>query len=236
MKETQLLGAFCLVVNLLHAQTDSNTPLQGQTGKYSLHNIQINFMGGYSHRPAPIKPGLSASTKNYVRNLKDGYTYSFDFKWFYSENFGIGLRADQFNTSSHAAHRELDGLYFDEFSQRLRITYVAPTYYSRMFTINKRHQFFGGIGLGLFWYLDNGLINGVSITGKGTSLGSNYSFLYSFFLNERLSLGAQVSYLAGRLTRIKYTNGYSTNTVSLDYNEAESLHQLSLSVGLQLNL
>lgn len=59
-----------------------------------------------------------------------------------------------------------------------------------------------------------------------------FDFNYSYFINDNLSLGADVSLTSGLIRRVTAKSGYNTVSYDLPENQFEGLVHLGISVQL----
>jgi hypothetical protein len=73
------------------------------------------------------------------------------------------------------------------------------------------------------------------MTISGGTLDFCYDLGYETFLAKGLTLGLQVSYLSGVLTKIKISDGYYTETLELEKENYEGLARVDLMIGLRFS-
>ena len=98
-----------------------------------------------------------------------------------------------------------------------------------------RNAFFMNVGLGYMEYKDRTVLIDPFII-KGGTLGYLYEIGYDLNLNDKISLGAMLSFVSGTLTGYQTNQGGSWNTVDLESDSYESLNHINLSIGLRINL
>lgn len=199
---------------------------------------RFSAQGGYAYRVGKIDKSQDAVVVDHIKNLKHGITYGADATWFFMDSIGIGLKYNSLNvgnseqvTVTYDDGTQTSGLLEDN----INIWFFGPMASYRVLSRNMRNAFFMNVGLGYMEYKDRTVLIDPFII-KGGTIGSLYEIGYDLNLNDKISLGAMLSFVSGTLTGYQTNQGGSWNTVDLESDSYESLNHINLSIGLRINL
>lgn len=201
---------------------------------YQHFRIAIN--GGYSYQTAKLAGSVPADFKDYVKKLKSGYHFGGDITYYFTEPLGFGIKYYLFKSSN-----SLDNIYIEDgegnrtqgkMSDDLTITYIGPTFSTRILNHDKSNAFLMNVSLGYMGYSNNNIIiDKYKMT--GSTLGLAFDLGYDIGLSKHVSVGFQISVLSGTLFNYNWNDGTTTQTIKLEKDEYESLNRIDFSVGLR---
>lgn len=213
----------------------SEVPEGKVIGYANYQRFRFALNGGYSYHIAKVSEGVQSDLRNYVTDLKSGYHYGGDITYYFSEQFGAGVKFYQFNSSNSIDIYLDDGVgnrRYGKMSDDLTISFIGPAFSIRRLNDNKRNAFLMGMSIGYMGYSDNKVvIDKYKMTGN--IVGMSLDLGYDIKVSENLSLGFQVSLITGTLFRYDWYDGLKTETIKLEKDEYESLNRIDLSVGLR---
>ncbi len=203
-----------------------------------LPSFRIAVNGGYSYRIAKVLDEYT-ELEPYIRELKKGVHWSVSGIGYIDESLGIGLKYSCFNSENSMKNVEYTNIYGvreqGNISDDIRIHFIGPVISARLYNHNKTNSWILSYGLGYMHYVDHTYVGGDFKISGGT-LGQSYDIGYDVGLSKNLALGFQLSFLSGKITKIKVSNGYDTQSMKLDEDSQEGLGRFDFSVGLRLNL
>ncbi|HVI44219.1 MAG TPA: hypothetical protein VM802_05100 [Chitinophaga sp.] len=234
MKKCILILLMSITVHGLYAQQPARkVPDNG----YSRFRFAIN--GGYSYRLAKISPDLNSEARNYFKKLKSGFNVSADVLYYFNESLGAGIKYSRFQTSKS------DVLLVDvPNSGRMRTTvgdnmafnFFAATFATRFYNKKQTNFFYANLSLGYLNYYDDGWVHIQKAKLTGGTVGFGWDLGYDVRITRRLSAGAQLSLISGKLSSITREDGYGRTKVQLEGDQKESLSHLNISAGIRWNL
>lgn len=190
------------------------------------HKFRIAIDGGYSYQTAKIASDLSDYLKDYLKKMKHGFHIGASATYFISETLGFGAAYKFFKTSN-----SFNNFQHGSLSDDLSISFISPTFSYRLISKNKKNALFSNIALGYVKYSDKRVTYTTSkIT--GSTLGMGLGIGYDIGISENISLGFEISYFVGTLTKFNVNDGTTTKTIELEKDQYESLNRLDISVGL----
>jgi outer membrane protein W len=204
-------------------------------GQYQ--RFRMGGSAGWSYMTAKINENVPADFRQYVKDLKSGYHYGGDFGYYFSESVGLGLISNVFRTNN-----ELDGvaevdsaghiLRIGKLIDDITVFYIGPALLLRYYSFRKNIIFRSDFSLGYIGYNNN-----ATVIDKFTLTGNSAGFIYDigadFTIDKNLTLGISLSYLFAILGRFEKKMGNSTEIITLDNDERESVSRLDLSVSLR---
>ncbi|MGQ1891793.1 hypothetical protein ACT29H_15235 [Thermophagus sp. OGC60D27] len=216
----------------------SEVPKDKVVGYENYQHFRIAINGGYSYQTAKVGESVPSDFKDYVRDLKSGYHFGGDLTYYFTEILGFGFKYHLFKSSN-----SLDNIYLEDtegnrtygkMRDDLTISFIGPTFSTRLLSYDKRNAFHMKLSLGYMGYSnDKVIIDKYKMTG-GT-MGSSFDVGYDIGLSENLSLGFQISLLTGTLIEYDWDDGIKKETIELEKGEYESLTRIDFSVGLRFN-
>lgn len=228
---------FLLLLLFIVQSSFGQSPIE--TGKPA-KEFRFAMQGGYSYRIAPLAPDTPHIMKDYVNDLKSGYSFGLDAAYFIQPAHGFGLKYSRFSTKAAMPNMEVtfvDGSSsIGTISDAISINFVGPSYLSKYELLNPAHVFFGGLSIGYLGYRDNALMASRVLEIKGATLGAALDLGYDYSISKYITLGAQASLTGGALTKFTYDYGYRRETVELAEQNQENLSRLDLSAGVRFKI
>lgn len=219
----------------------SEVPAEKIVGYENYQRFRIAINGGYSYMPAKISENTPSDFKDYAKELKSGYHFGFDASYYFTEPLGFGVKYFVFkskNSLDNIYAEDIDGnRRYGKMSDDITISFIGPTFSTRLLNSDKTNAFILGLSIGYIGYTNNYvLIDDFEMT--GSTAGFVFEIGYDIGLSENVSLGFQISSIAGNLFEYKISDGVNTETVKLDSDEDEliSTSHIDFSVGLRINL
>lgn len=202
--------------------------------------FRIAMQGGYSYRIASVAENTPPALKDYVNDLRSGYSFGLDAAYFVQPAHGFGLKYSRYSSKASLPNMRfsfIDGsVSYGTISDDIAINFIGPSYLSQFPLSNPAHVFFGGLSLGYMGYNDNSVVGSHNLNIKGATLGAALDLGYDYAISKYITLGAQASLTGGTLSKLTMDYGTSKETVELDEQNLESLSRLDLSAGLRFKI
>lgn len=202
--------------------------------------VLINISAGPSFRLGKMPPNVSPVFKNYVKDLKSGFSYDAHFNFMFDENRGLGLRYNSFNSKGSlnnvyvTAPNGQTGYGFT--SDNITISYIGADYLYIDKSPNKKVEYKLNLSMGYMGYQDKTNVLGeYKIT--GSTFGMVTDFGVNFFITDYFSVGPQLGIVGGAIRRFDITgaNGFK-GTLKLDSKSVESLWRIDLGINAIVHL
>lgn len=216
----------------------SEVPKDKVVGYENYQHFRIALNGGYSYQTAKVAESVPSDFKDYISELKSGYHFGGDLTYYFTEPLGFGFKYYLLKSSN-----SLDNIYLEDtdgnrtygkMSDDLTISFVGPTFSTRLLSHNKKNALLMNLSLGYIGYSnDKIIIDEYKMT--GSTMGLSFDIGYDIGLSENLSLGFQISFLSGTLFEYDWNDGSKTETIDLEEGEYESLNRIDFSVGLRFS-
>jgi len=214
----------------------SEVPKDKVVAYENYQHFRIAINGGFSYQTAKVAESVPSEFKDYIKELKSGYHFGGDLTYYFTEPLGFGIKYYLFKSSN-----SLDNIYvkdingnrtYGKMSDDLTISFIGPTFSTRLLNYNKRNAFLMNLSLGYMGYSnDEVIIDKYKMT--GSTMGLSFDIGYDIGLSKNLSLGFQISCLAGTLVKYEWDDGTKKETIKLEKGEYESLSRFDFSVGLR---
>lgn len=216
----------------------SEVPEDKVVGYENYPHFRIALNGGFSYQTAKVAENVPSDFKNYIKGLKSGYHIGGDASYYFSELIGFGFKYYVFKASNSMdniyVENSLGNRTYGKMSDNLTISFVGPTFSTRILNHDKSNAFLMSLALGYMGYSnDKVIIDYYKMT--GSTVGMTFDIGYDIGLSENLSLGFQVSFLRGTLFEYDWHDGSTTETIELEEGQYESLNRIDFSVGLRFN-
>lgn len=215
----------------------SEVPKVKSQGYGSYQHFRIALNAGYSYLTAKVAESVPSDFKSYIKGLKSGYHFGGDLAYYFNEPLGVGIKYYIFKSSNR-----MDNIFVDDLDDRrygimsddLTISFIGPTFSTRLLNENKNNALLMNLSLGYMGYSnDKVIVDKYKMT--GSTLGLSLDIGYDIGLSENLALGFQVSLLTGVLSKYDWNDGTTTQTIKLEKDEYENLNRIDLSIGLRFN-
>lgn len=202
--------------------------------------FSIGVQGGFSNRTAKLSRGLDPSVKSHFRALKKGVSFGGDFHYFINDYLGLGIKYNKFFSNNV----ERDFFVLDDrpnvqewgIKDNIHIIFVGPSLATRLYFGSKeKSQLLMAMSIGHMSYRDEMQIGNRFINSTGNTLGVNYDIEYAYNIYKKISIGLQLSYVAGALNSLDVEENSISRKVDLK-EEKESLSRLNFSLGLRLEI
>ena len=213
-------------------------PKDKVVGYENYQHFRIAINGGFSYQTAKVAESVPSDFKNYIKELKSGYHFGGDLTYYFTEPLGFGIKYYLFKSSN-----SMDNIYVEDIngnrtygkmSDDLTISFIGPTFSTRLLNHNKSNAFLMNVSLGYMGYSnDKVIIDKYKMS--GSTMGLSFDIGYDIGLSENLSLGFQISFLTGTLFEYDWNDGTKTETIKLEKGEYESLNRIDFSVGLRFS-
>lgn len=199
---------------------------------------RIALSGGWSYQTARIDEDISSDLRDYAEKLKTGGHFNAGITYYYSEAVGFGLEYSVFKTSNMVDNVTVTypggETRYGTLSDNISITYVGPSYYTRLLHAQKKNALLVGISLGYMEYRNKGYVIDEYAMSGGT-LGYMLDVGYDIGLSKNLALGFNLALYSGFVSSLEQTVGASTQTITLEGENRIGLGRLDLSAGLRFN-
>ena len=203
-------------------------------------NDDTHFIGtasfGAAFRVGSTPKGLSNEVKNYIDELKSGYSYDASVYYRWKKNdFGVGLKYNAYNSYGKLRNQELTDLDgttgFGSTSDDITITFIGASYIVDKYKPSSRHGFTAEVALGYMGYKNDSKLLASNYKISGSTLGLDISIGYKYTIFKNFSIGPQFGFIGGVIKKfdVEGSNGYN-RTVKLDEDNYESLWRIDLSM------
>lgn len=216
----------------------SEVPKEKVIRPENFQHFRIAVNSGYSYQTAKVAESVPSDFKDYIKKLKSGHHFGGDLTYYYTEPLGFGIKYYIFKSSNN-----LDNIYVEDsngyrrygkMSDDITISYIGPSYSTRLINHDKSKAFLMNLSLGYMGYSnDKVIIDNYKMT--GSTMGLSFDIGYDIGLSKNLSLGFQLSFLTGTLFEYDWYDGTKTETINLEKGEYESLNRIDFSVGLRFS-
>lgn len=185
--------------------------------------LRLYAGGAYGYRTAKVDPDLHSDAREYIEELKTGYTVLGEVHYYSSEAMGYGVAASLFKSENEISSIDL--------SDDLSITFIGPSVQSRFELEQKNINFVSSVSIGMLQYLNESRF-GESMTIEGQTLGLQYGLGLDFVISQTYGLTIGINYLQGTISKITVSSGTQSETIKLEKDNRESLNRIDLSLGV----
>jgi hypothetical protein len=173
-----------------------------------------------------------------MKKLKSGFNVGADAMYYFNPKMGVGVKYNRFQASHSDVIpvRTSTGQMRTNVMDNIAINFFAATFGTRVFNAAGTNAFHANIALGYLGFRDNGWLNVDKLILTGGTLGIGWDIGYDIRLTSKLSAGAQLSLISGKLNSFMKEDSNSREKVTLTDDQKENLSHLNLSLGLRLNI
>lgn len=214
-------------------------PVKAQSEKEYLIRIALN--GGWTVRTGEIPSSYPSYYQDYLTSVKQGWSWGANAMFNINNLFTIGLFYDRFANSTIKEYQFSSPPY----SATLEINNTYTMDYSAMslgfMELFGQHRFSLNYLIGFMDYQVKGTYSPFWSYSSDTEHDSHYlvghhlghgiMVTYDYMLTHHIAIGAQCSYLIGKVEQLNNQKKYSTETIQLD--EPIVLHRISPQMGIR---
>ena len=222
-----------------HTETPIDTSKPQSKKKGEEYRVQIALNGGYTFRTARFSSDITGDYKDYLRKLSHGPDLGASLRINIEYGFNLGLHFDRFSKSHRAAAYAYDddGNYFEgEISDRHAITFIGGSIgMLSSVTRNNKHFLCMDLLVGYLGYKDEAEEFGQNYKLTGRTVGYGVNFGYDYRITKHIAVGAEVSYIRGALSWVRYDDGAHVRDIDLGKTK-EGLQRINLRAGVRFYL
>ena len=228
--------------SLLHSQTETKSENDYQKWRVGISG-GMSYMIGNTKEAKEVMTDMGISSKladDYYGDLKLGMMAGVDFQYFFKPKFGLGIKYLFYSNSAKTSENvslALNGdgvsLFHGPVEEQVYVNYVGPTFSTREFLGNqKKWSMTSLLSIGYVHYRDEGVIVGVPLLQTGNTFGWHGAIGIEHNLSKNVALGLELSYMYAFLSKVKLSDGTSTQTIDLG-DKKENLSRLDLGLNLK---
>ncbi len=203
-------------------------------------DVDISVSGGAAFRTASVSSSVPSDLRNHISDLNSGYFLELNFSLFFDEMHGLGFHANTFRSSASnfftqnpPGGNEFTG----NVNSNQEINFYGLSYQNRYLLSNQKHQLTSGIGAGYVSYDTTDAYSNENqsfeLLKSTNTFGVYASVSYSYQFSKNWFLGAQISFITGRLGDVKVADEFSGRT--FDIPDPDSLNRVNLGLLLNYN-
>ena len=192
----------------------------------------MNF--GYSYRTAKITNSIPLEYREYIKDLKSGTNFSGDICYYFSKEYGFGIKYSRYTSSNFMNNAPLYNMETGELlgngytEDNISISFIGPGFYGRDRIISDKILVTSHSSLGLINYDNDARVDNFGMIIKSSTIGFEGAIGLDYFLYANFTIGVNISYLQGKLSQIE------VNGQRFDMPEAESLNRLDFNFSVKL--
>ncbi len=179
--------------------------------------FRLAVNGGPGYRISKIQEDASEEIKNYLRELKSGFTIDVEANYMIRPSWGLGVQYSNFSSKGSTT-----ALFSDEFGEFFRlpttdnisITYIGPQYITKNSTSDGLHSLMGSLSFGYLGYKNAASVNGVPVTFKAETIGFGIGIGYEYRIAQNIGIGAKFGVVGGSVSEYEVTANGTTQTLS----------------------
>jgi len=162
---------------------------------------RVAARGGYSLGVGNMTTITRGS--EYESSLNNGYHLGVDGAYFFNNYFGVGARFNYYKNSHEGSLIPTGGTMPIAVSNNINALYIAPQVMGRFRDKTKKNVYTTYLSVGYFDYLDKMIDDSETIKMKGSLVAGDIGLGYERVFTNNLALGANFSYMFGRLESAK---------------------------------
>ena len=192
--------------------------------------IAFSITGGYSRRLAKVAENLPSANEDYVEQLKNGYHFGADLAYYFTENYGAGVKFVTFK-ASNSGNLLVENFGRADVKDEITMPFIGPMFSMRY--QNEKNSFFLNYALGYYGYIDKWTIGNTNGKNKGGTAGLMFDIDYSYWFAKNTALDIRLAFISGTLSSFTREIGSSKEKIELEKDQYEGLGRMDISVGLR---
>ena len=213
--------------------------------------LRLGFNGGIDYLFASSKEAeaymsdnlgiTSSEAKSYYRDLKLGYHTNGSLTYLITPEYGAGIKYSFFSTSAgiESFVDPQDGVHliYASYNEQIYVNYVGAVFYAQQaFGNNNKFLLNSACSFGLATYRNEAAYLKEYYLITGRNIGTDVSIGFEYFINRKISVGADLSVLFSSIRKMEITDGINSNTIDLDKENYENLSRIGFSAGIRFYL
>ena len=210
-----------------------------QLERFDFPRFRFSVNGGFGYRTATFPNDMPSDLRNFLQRMRLGFQLDLSATYFFSEWLGLGLNYNAFFASNEGDNWSwtppLGGAtLFGTMGMQDRITFLGPTFSTRIFDRQKRNAFVADIGLGWLAHRFRATMNSSELYRiDANTVGFHLNLSYDIWLSAATSLGIQFTMTTGSYTNYTITHNNGQEVSVRIENGSENISRIGLSVGLR---
>ncbi len=182
--------------------------------------LAVDF--AYSNRLGSIDSNIPSS---WAKQLKNGFAFSLQFAYFFSNTGGMGILYNNHSTNVEFSSTST----FGSGTDKVNISFIAPTYFFQHSSGISNFVFTSALSIGYLGFKETlTTTSNATLNLKGASLGIGYTAYIGAQLNDVVRLSAKAGVILGGLSEVEI-NGQN---VQLPDSQRENLSTFSIGASL----
>jgi hypothetical protein len=224
----KIVTLILLISNFIFAQ-DSQVR-ESVKDKHFIFNTSF----GPSFRLGKTPNGLNSKQKEYIKDLKSGFSY--DFTLYYTGNGEncFGIKFNRYQSKGSLANQDIVAPNGDSgygtVSDNISITFIGPAFMIINESDNGKWDYKLEVAIGYTGYLNKAaILDNYEL--KGATFGMTGGFGFNYKIAKNFSVGPQINFIGGALKQFDITgeNGYKSS-FKYPKEEFESLWRIDLGL------
>lgn len=181
------------------AQQSSSYQVEYQTPQ-RYKDFRFTVGGGYAYRLGEREKGSDPASEKFSKQLMHGFAIDLDGQYFFKESWGLGLNANYVSNSASGDNITIPNVGSGKVTEKQGFLYIGPSFASR--SEFNRFLLIYNLGLGPLFFTDDITYNGMTATGKATTLGLNAGVAGEYKISGKTGVGLKLSYTMGTINSI----------------------------------
>lgn len=228
------IAVLCLMIGTAHLTAqEAETPVESVSPFFITANVN------YAYRLGKVPDGANQLQEDYIKKLKSGVSLDFGAYYRVNESFAIGGKYNVYKSKMTINNVMMEFTPAGDSGVGSITDDITISYYGvGIMYIDEAadpHVFTAEISLGYMDYNNDAVALG-DYNYSGSSVGLTLSANYKYKLSKNFSIGPQLTFVGGALTKFDLTGprGYE-ETIKLDSETPESLSRLDIGLSATYN-
>lgn len=190
---------------------------------------------GLGYMTAPLPDGIQPFIKDYLNQLRSGWSFNGDIAYFFNEAVGVGLHFSQFKTSNQIdrviVYTATDTL-IGPLSDNIRLSYFAPTVYYKFGNTKQKILPTLAAGIGYANYENNSSV-ARPYKLRAATVGLHLHANLEVNLNYNFAILIRAGVFVANFSEMEVTDYTNNRTVNVTLDEPDNNTRLELHGGVR---
>lgn len=197
---------------------EAKPQLQTYNNELVKNKVRFGFNAGFGYLIAPAPKDASSDQKEYIDELRAGFAFEANIDIFPTNNFGFGVKYNQFNTSNT----------YETIKDNIKVTFIGASFVSFTQLTNNIGYLYSSFSVGSLSEVNNGEFQGADIKLEGSTVGFYLALGLDFNISQNFTIGLQSGLMAGKIKEMEI------NGQNVELEEPESLARLDGMIGMKI--
>lgn len=211
---------------------------QSEIPEHVAKTVEQNYPGfrfgiqiGPGIRTAGIPSEYAPSFRDHLKKQRIGFHFDTDSHWYWSESMGMGFKYSAFMAGAESRNVQIPDAGSGYLSEQITMHFFGPSVSNRFVSSNPKNVFVTNIAIGYMNYRNAVGRDNQNFRMMGNTVGMAFELGYDFEVSNNTAIGLSITAYLGGLNAVNIKRGSSSQKLTLDDGDRESLSRIDFTIG-----